>query len=777
MLHYFKIIILSFLLFVGTSITAQNKYAIDLDGNESCFVNNDPDGNLDISGEYTIEAWIYVRSFQNLDRIMDRRTVFALDIINPKGSGDYGINFNERNSSDGVIGEIETNSAEEDLYLNKWYHIAVTFNGDSCKLFVNENLVGLYIDSYWSLSSSTNALNIGGRYWGSYGYQIDAILDEIRISNIARDISEMQTSSHFEEYESDENTILLLHFNDIIGDSLVYETEVGLSGSTGGDDFGEDDYSDDLIDDPDFLLRPKYRSKQSGNWNSQSNWEVESDTNNFIDANSIPTKYSESIEIQNSHIIEIFSSDTASAYDLNIESGGGLEISGELSIENNLTNNASEASLVLKSTVSSQGSLIHHNSGVNATVERYIGGYTAEIKGWHLLSSPVDEMLIEASDFEPEEGFDDLYYWDENDSTLGMWINYYDTGFDRFTNGKGYLCAYDEDDTRDFIGELNVSDVSWENLSADIDHWHLLGNPFPCALDWSKGDWSINNFSMAEIFDVSAYNYFPLNDGVIENQYIIPPTQGFFVQAASATNHITIPTEARVHNSQDWYKNKSSFINDIIIHLTTSELSFYDHTSIRFSDDALIDYELGRDSYKIFGSPEAPQISSIFNKEPYSLNYIPHQDDLTEIPLNLYFPKQAIYEIRAEIKTFEISELYLEDRYSNHLQNLISDPVYQFNANNNEVSNRFILHLKKPTHLNILSEEDVIIYTAKKEIIILSEDNLNGEFELFSLDGKRVFSRAIYGNQKAVINLSELQGIYLARFINNNVVVTKKVLL
>ena len=235
------LVVILILLPLTKNFAQQNQYIIDLDGTESFFVNDDASNHLDVSNAYTFECWICLKSYQQYDRIMDRRYVFSFDIIAPKGSGDYGIRFSERDNSDNILRSIETNEASEDLYLNTWYHVAVTFDGSDCRLYVNDNMVGLYSSSLWSLSSAATAINIGGRYWGGYGYQIDACIDEVRVSNIARAIGDMQTTTSSPEYSSDGNTVLLMHLDDQ-ADPPSYVSGTGLTGSNGDDDITIDDY-------------------------------------------------------------------------------------------------------------------------------------------------------------------------------------------------------------------------------------------------------------------------------------------------------------------------------------------------------------------------------------------------------------------------------------------------------------------------------------------------------------------------------------------------------
>ncbi len=241
------VLFFAFILIGTLSIFADNPYAISLDGGESFYVN---DGNnaLDVSAHWTFEAWIKVGSYVSgdWDCIMDRRTVFSFYLIDDitEPVGDYAVKFAARDGST-IVASMQSDSLAT-MNFGTWYHVAANYDSTEAKLFVNDTEVDTSSDSLWSLTSSTNAINLGGRWWGSYSRQMtDTDIDEIRVSNVARAIGEMQTNVDDDPYTVDTNTVLLMHLNDE-GNPPTYEsgTDPVLDGFTGDDDISTADYVD-----------------------------------------------------------------------------------------------------------------------------------------------------------------------------------------------------------------------------------------------------------------------------------------------------------------------------------------------------------------------------------------------------------------------------------------------------------------------------------------------------------------------------------------------------
>jgi hypothetical protein len=190
------------------------------------------------------------------------------------------------------------------------------------------------------------------------------------------------------------------------------------------------------------------------------------------------------------------------SHNLTISSGAILKVpSGKyLTVSGTLTNNAGTSGLV----VESGGSLKQSTADVDATVKRSITAVsdwaTDKTGGWHFISSPIVSQAINTDGGFVTSGVSndyDFYAWSE---TNNLWVNFKNSsvaptfttvnGSSNFVVGRGYMAAYEQSGTKQFTGKLNVSDVAISGMNITsgtaVRSWHLLGNPFTCALTWDE---------------------------------------------------------------------------------------------------------------------------------------------------------------------------------------------------------------------------------------------------------------------------------------------------
>ncbi|KPA14470.1 hypothetical protein MHK_005323, partial [Candidatus Magnetomorum sp. HK-1] len=177
--------------------------ALDFDGTDDYI---DLPDNVWFNNDFTVETWIYYRSYVTWDRLIDFGNGAASNniLISPS-AGDQYFTFQIYNGATAT----EVKSSEK-IPLNQWVHIAATTTGTVAKLFMNGRLVGTNSSFYQASNIIRNNAYIGKSNWSENPYA-NMILDEFRIWNVARTQAEIRQSMC--QKLSGNETGLVLYFN------------------------------------------------------------------------------------------------------------------------------------------------------------------------------------------------------------------------------------------------------------------------------------------------------------------------------------------------------------------------------------------------------------------------------------------------------------------------------------------------------------------------------------------------------------------------------------
>jgi len=505
-------------------------------------------------------------------------------------------------------------------------------------------------------------------------------------------------------------------------------------------------------------------------WNTESNWD-----------NELPIISSDVMipsGLDNYPEVNADTDTPAICHNLTIADGASLSIrcNKALTVYGDVSNTGT---FTIMSNMFDSGSLIVKGSFLGEIIsERFLVGYNFSVgDGWHLLSSPVDNMLIADSDFEPEMGVDDLYMWSE---AQNLWLNYCISAnnITHFTNGIGYMVAYSNSINRNFIGSLNTEDITELVLSHNADEgdgWNLLGNPFSSALKWDDGNWVIDdNMQLtAKIRDELAGNYIDVNANDI-----IPSNQGFFVQVNDDVIDFIIPAAAQVHDETDFYKESKEMDSYLKLKIASDENSFYDIIAIHSTDDANDGYDK-YDSEKLFGNDNAPQFYSYDNDlkklSTQSLNPSSIESGCS-LQLGLE-SNDSNYYISVKENTFDDDvSVILEDCNSGDMFDLSLIDTCFFSVANN--TDRFVLHFNNITTSLPDYPEKVFayIYSKLNNIYINSlTTTLETRVIVYNVLGQVVVNKYLNkGNE--VISIAQ-SGVYIVKVFNKHGAQTKKVII
>ena len=210
----FPIVFFSLCLIIGQD------HSINFDGNNDYILIPDH-AALDLTENYTLEAWIFPESFSWLGGIISKYQTSAANgyMLRLTHQSPYtGLGFDEVVTSTGVL-----NSSQ-------WYHIAAVNNGGNRKLYVNGveyNLSG----SALNVSANGDPLRIGSDYSGRF---FDGRIDEVRIWNVPREQDDIISTMDTVLSGSEPGLVAYYTFNEGSGIILEDQTGNGHSGTLVG---------------------------------------------------------------------------------------------------------------------------------------------------------------------------------------------------------------------------------------------------------------------------------------------------------------------------------------------------------------------------------------------------------------------------------------------------------------------------------------------------------------------------------------------------------------
>ena len=204
-------------------------YSVKFDGQNDYVVISDH-ASLDLTQDYTLEAWIFPESFSWLSGIISKYHTNAANgyILRLTHQSPYsGLGFDELVTSTNL------------LNANQWYHIAAVKDGPSRKVFINGIEYPLS-GSALNVVANNNPVRLGSDYGGRY---FDGRIDEVRIWNIARTQAEITSTMNNPPSVGQNGLIAYYNFNSGTGNTLFDQTGNGHDGSLMGSPQWVDGYT------------------------------------------------------------------------------------------------------------------------------------------------------------------------------------------------------------------------------------------------------------------------------------------------------------------------------------------------------------------------------------------------------------------------------------------------------------------------------------------------------------------------------------------------------
>ena len=762
---------------VSVAITDDLTY-LDFDGNDSYYVLDNSSNDLDISDKWTIEAWINVDNYSDnsWSVIMDRRTVFSFYLIND-ADADYAIRFVARDNSGNIIASVRSDNSSVNMSLHQWYHVAVSYDGSTARLFINGKLVDSSTDPDFNLSSSTYALNIGARFWGSYSRYFDGKMDEIRISDTPRYVTDF-TPDRYMRFQPDQHTRLLMHLDEGAG-YYVYDASdhfkyIKLRPSPNSPNWMYASYGN------------RWTGNSSSDWYDASNW-----TGGVPDAQTLVHISADAANFP------VITANTTVKY-LKIEDNAKLTVApgATLTVTGEFCNNGT---LILETPQdSTQSAALLDTSLISRNFGQCIAKRFLPCCQYSYISSPVQSAT--AAQFINIDGnFNPNFYWYDETQAGDDWMNGWTPAYndqqepDTLVPMRGYAFYYPYDTLiATFIGTFNKGTYRITTTYTDGSEtqvhkgWNLVGNPYPSPIDWDKEQgWVKNNIDNAIYFwNGKNYSYYVGSGGTDNSEglginnasNIIPPYTGFMVKA-SANGYLQVNDRARVSFNHDFYKKGENYLTLIILSLSKNKLTpdSWDETAIRFLPQATAGFDSKFDAYKLFSNQNIPQIYSIDTDNiQLAINTLPAQNIQTQIKLGYRVNETGTYKL--QVRQFALPDslrAILYDKQTQTYMPLDTGTTYTFTSEQGQFDDRFILKIEKPQKL--IAQTPLIIYSANHTLYIKAKPSENAKIKIYDLSGKLVFQTKITRYLTAV-KLS-YPGVYIVRFSNNLISQSKKILI
>ena len=464
----------------------------------------------------------------------------------------------------------------------------------------------------------------------------------------------------------------------------------------------------------------------------------------------------------------------------NLKIDNDVVINSTQSVKGNLTLNTgvlTTNSQDLTITSDNQGSgQVFHNSGSisgDVTMERRMS-YNASSIGWHYISSPMSNMQINDMDQDLQilglgtnvasDPFPSLYYYDETTAHQNM-IKGWETpaslssDFELFTGYIYYKYTKEEQNLRlkgeVFSGEKSKFLTHTSSGKVSSDGWNLLGNPYPCAMNWDNANLPAAMDNAMYIYDnqTDAYKVYVDGIGINGATNRIPTMTSYFVHVNSSVL-FTVDNTIRVADSETkHYKTTTAPGFKLTLELNTEGEK--DQTIIRTREGASINFDPSYDAYKILSS-KGNNIFSLVDSVNLAINSIGEVSDQLTIPVQLEC-KSGVFSINIKTSTgwSDIYDVLLVAK-NNETYTLSEDESFNILSNENSSTNYKVIIKSKEGQVTSAKESDkqaVVMVVNQNTLEVRSAKAFTG-YQIYTLSGKLLLFGVLNQNGRTVINTS-----------------------
>lgn len=393
--------------------------------------------------------------------------------------------------------------------------------------------------------------------------------------------------------------------------------------------------------------------------------------------------------------------------------------------------------------------------------------FSVSANKWYFLT-PMADVNIQDIKVNNTSSFVFRYYDGESRANTGTGSSWKNVTDSKLKAGQGYIfqCNAASVITFPVAAELHSQVLSTEAITIPLashvtdnaanKNWNYVGNPYPCYYDIFYMDFT----APITVWNGNTYRAYSITD----DNYVLRPMQGFFVQKPDAVDAITLQTAgkqiASTVNRPSYAPTRSSEMNKrSIFNIELLTDSVCDLTRVVLNDKASLSYEVECDATKFMSIETSNSQIYTIDSEDNRLSINERPEDNGTIKLGLFIgDKTKPHTISA---TRNDGEIYLRDLETNEVINLANQDYSFIPSENGYIDNRFTLTLKSPIASGI---EETLYDSAIKVIgasgaIIVEADNI-ADISIYGIDGK-LYSKSTVEKGKNIINIGA--GLYVVK--------------
>lgn len=315
-----------------------------------------------------------------------------------------------------------------------------------------------------------------------------------------------------------------------------------------------------------------------------------------------------------------------------------------------------------------------------------------------------------------------------------------------------------------FCGLYDTSEVSFGSLSftqgnAQIEGWHLLGNPFPAPLRWSEVNLPNGANGNYAVWSEADGNYRSWNGAVGAAGDLIPPFQGFWVKVNQELSEDLIVRKSYCDTGQVNHFGKKADISWQLNIRISGNSRYSDAVDVFHSGDSSLPFT---HAPKLFGLVSAPQIWVDQHAKAWSIWRCQGEE---KIPITLQIPDPGPYRLYISTPSHALLEWVLMDEKSGIAYPIISGQTNLPLLEKGIHSQRFYLQ-KKAVGLNEIYNyplPEVLVYD---RFIHIKTEGIE-TIDILQPDGKMLhtYPGIVFNGYMQFGPLPYAAGIYILRYL------------